>query len=66
VHIFPLEHGSQEPPLCQSCHKDRYTEYTCYGCHEHQPETVLTSHLQAGIPELEIPACITCHQEVSG
>jgi len=66
VHIFPLEHGSQEPLLCQSCHKDRYTEYTCYGCHEHQPETVLTSHLQAGIPELEIPVCITCHQEVSG
>ncbi len=66
VHTFPLEHGSKEPSLCQSCHIDRYTEYTCYGCHEHQRETVFTSHLQAGIPEVEIPACVTCHQEVSG
>lgn len=66
VHPFPLEHGSQEPSPCLSCHIDRYKDYNCYGCHEHQRETVLTSHLQAGIPEVNIPACVTCHQEVSG
>lgn len=66
VHTFSLEHGTQEPSLCQTCHIDRYTEYTCFGCHEHQRETVFASHLQAGIPDGEIPACVTCHQEVSG
>jgi hypothetical protein len=66
VHTFPLGHGSQESSPCQTCHIDRYSEYTCYGCHEHQREAVITSHLQAGIHEAEIPACAMCHQEATG
>jgi hypothetical protein len=61
AHPFPLDHGWQGETACQVCHPSTYVEYTCYGCHTHQPQPVLDSHLQQGISIEELPACTNCH-----
>jgi hypothetical protein len=60
-HAFPLDHGSAAPLSCQTCHPARYTEYTCYRCHEHQPAEILEEHLDEGISQAELPDCTRCH-----
>jgi hypothetical protein len=60
-HAFPLDHGGQGEIACQTCHLDAYVQYTCYGCHDHQPEAIRESHLRAGVTEAELPACTECH-----
>jgi hypothetical protein len=61
AHTFPLDHGEQGLIACEVCHVDRYTEYTCYGCHEHQPGEILSKHLEEGISRGELENCIACH-----
>jgi hypothetical protein len=61
VHNFPLEHGGGGEIACQVCHAQTYAEYTCYGCHDHQVEAIVASHLNAGISQAELPQCVSCH-----
>jgi predicted CXXCH cytochrome family protein len=61
THPFPLDHGAQGDQDCQVCHAQAYTEFTCYGCHDHQPEAILESHVQVGIAYEELPNCFDCH-----
>jgi len=60
-HTFPLDHGSSGDLACQSCHVDTYAEYTCYTCHEHQPEETAKKHLEEGISTEELVQCAQCH-----
>jgi hypothetical protein len=60
-HDFPLDHGESGLVACEVCHNTRYTEYTCYGCHEHQPGEILEEHLDEGISQAELVDCIACH-----
>jgi hypothetical protein len=61
IHNFPLDHGGQGQQDCKLCHTSRYTEYTCYGCHDHQPGPITESHTRAGISLEELPDCAKCH-----
>jgi predicted CXXCH cytochrome family protein len=61
IHGFPLDHGGQGEVACKTCHTGAYVNYTCYGCHEHQPEPIQESHLQAGVSLEELPDCTSCH-----
>jgi hypothetical protein len=62
LHNFPLQHGlDDQSSSCQTCHPAAYSQYTCYGCHDHQPEAIQISHLQAGISIEELPECFRCH-----
>ena len=69
LHAFPLNHGAEDgqaPATCETCHGANYVEYTCYGCHEHQPQEIEASHDQAlfdrlGVSIQELPACAACH-----
>ncbi len=46
---------------CTTCHTGGdYSRYTCYGCHEHQPDKVRREHLEEGITDFE--HCATCHR----
>jgi hypothetical protein len=61
LHTFPLDHGESGGLECQVCHPQRYTQYTCYGCHEHEPASTAAEHEGEGIPETELSACAQCH-----
>lgn len=61
IHNFPLTHGNQDGSNCETCHADSYLEYSCYNCHEHQPDAILDTHLDAGISNQILPACMDCH-----
>ena len=56
---FPLDHGGQGEIGCATCHAQTYVEYTCYGCHEHQPGQIRSEHLGEEIVKLE--DCVACH-----
>ncbi len=58
-HTFSLEHGDEGEMACQSCHLYSYVSYTCYGCHDHQPQGMLEVHAEEGIDEFE--NCAVCH-----
>ena len=60
-HEFPLDHGSQTTLACETCHPTVYAEYTCYGCHDHQPEGIREQHLELNISDQELANCIECH-----
>ncbi len=60
-HSFPLGHGSTTAFDCLTCHETTYTQYTCYGCHKHQPAQITQSHTQAGISLQDLPDCTRCH-----
>jgi hypothetical protein len=63
-HPFPVDHGAEDgnpPSDCQTCHSVNYAAYTCYGCHEHQPQEIKASHDEEGIPRQELPDCVACH-----
>lgn len=63
IHRFPLDHGGQGEIACQVCHTQTYTDYTCYGCHEHQPQPIIESHSREKISLEELPACASCHPD---
>ena len=46
---------------CTTCHVGNdYRTYTCYGCHDHQPEQIRAKHLKEGIPNFQ--NCVQCHR----
>lgn len=61
IHNFPLEHGNKGQNECQVCHLEKYIEYSCYGCHDHQPGPLEASHQKADISPQDLPNCTTCH-----
>jgi hypothetical protein len=47
---------------CATCHVGNdYRSYTCYGCHEHQPDRIGAKHIQEGIPNFQ--NCVQCHRD---
>lgn len=60
-HRFPLDHGSDAQLTCVTCHTTTYTEYSCYGCHEHNPTEIETEHLEEGVSINELADCAVCH-----
>jgi hypothetical protein len=61
MHAFPLDHGESGTTACQVCHPASYVEYTCYGCHEHQPAEIAEEHAEEGISSAEMANCTECH-----
>jgi len=56
--FFALD--SDHAAACVTCHADNdYKRYTCYGCHEHQPEKMRAKHLREGIRNID--NCVACH-----
>jgi hypothetical protein len=46
---------------CATCHLDNnYSDYTCYGCHEHSRSKIRGEHVEEGIREYE--NCVECHR----
>ncbi len=63
-HGFPLNHGVEDQNMqlqCDACHASNYRDYTCYNCHDHQPDEISKSHQAVGIMEKDLAACATCH-----
>ncbi len=61
-HTFPLNHGERGPIPCKTCHvTPNFKEYTCYGCHEHNPQTIQAKHLEEGISDFQ--DCVRCHAD---
>lgn len=58
-HTFRVDHGEQGEQACETCHRENYTEHTCYECHDHQPAEMEAFHTQEGIDRLE--PCAECH-----
>ncbi|MEO6217002.1 MAG: cytochrome c3 family protein [Sphingomonas sp.] len=50
---------------CATCHVGgNLSRYTCYGCHEHQPDQIRAKHAEEGIRNIE--NCARCHRSNSG
>jgi hypothetical protein len=50
---------------CTTCHIGGNTSrYTCFGCHEHQPDQIRARHAEEGIRNIE--NCVQCHRSASG
>lgn len=50
---------------CTTCHIGGNTSrYTCFGCHQHQPDQIRASHAEEGIRNSE--NCVQCHRSASG
>ena len=50
---------------CATCHVGGNTSrYTCFGCHEHQPDEMRAKHAEEGIQN--ITNCAACHRSSSG
>jgi hypothetical protein len=63
-HEFPLNHGLEDQVTqlqCDACHGANYLDYTCYSCHDHQPDEITQSHQAVGILEQDLPSCARCH-----
>ncbi len=58
-HAFPLDHGGEGEVECFTCHELDYVTYTCYGCHDHEPEEMRRVHLEADIRDIQ--NCAECH-----
>ena len=57
--FFVLE-GEHNAP-CATCHVNNVTSrYTCFGCHEHQPDSIRARHLREGIRDVQ--NCVSCHR----
>jgi hypothetical protein len=63
AHVFPLNHGvkKQETVPCATCHPSTFQEYTCYGCHKHEPNKMAKHHAEKGIFEPQLSSCASCH-----
>jgi len=54
---FDKDHNTE----CATCHiNNDYTNYTCYGCHEHSRSNIREEHLEEGIRDYE--NCVDCHR----
>lgn len=50
---------------CATCHIGGDTgRYTCFGCHEHQPDQIRASHAEEGIRD--VTQCASCHRSALG
>ncbi len=50
---------------CATCHTGgNFARYTCFGCHEHQPDQIRARHVEEGIRNIE--NCARCHRSGSG
>lgn len=58
-HTFLLDHGGQGKVACETCHTTTYSAHTCYGCHDHTPEQMESTHVDLDIYELA--NCAECH-----
>ena len=58
-HIFRLDHGGSGTLACKTCHTETYGQHSCYQCHDHQPDDIRQTHVQADI--LTFDTCIDCH-----
>lgn len=58
-HTFPINHGNRRGNTCNVCHPDSLKSYTCYGCHEHNPDKIRRKHLEEGISNFQ--NCVKCH-----
>ncbi|HSO78654.1 MAG TPA: class III cytochrome C family protein, partial [Chromatiaceae bacterium] len=46
---------------CATCHeRNDYSRYSCYGCHEHNPEKIRREHIEEGIRDFR--NCVECHR----
>jgi len=57
-HSFPLNHGGAGGQ-CSTCHPSSYGQYTCYGCHKHEPAKIEKKHREEGIDNFS--DCARCH-----
>jgi hypothetical protein len=57
-HSFPLNHAGAGGS-CSTCHPSSYGQYTCYGCHKHDPAKIEKKHREEGIPDFS--DCVRCH-----
>jgi hypothetical protein len=56
---------SNHAVACATCHVGSdYRTFTCYGCHEHQPERIRADHAEEGIGNIE--NCVRCHRSANG
>jgi hypothetical protein len=62
-HQFPINHGNQLEADCELCHSAIYQEYTCFECHDHQPEAIRKDHLEVGVAADELYECVLCHED---
>ncbi len=61
--FFVLD-GDHNAP-CATCHVNNDTSrYTCYGCHEHQPDRIAAKHIREGIRDFQ--NCVACHRSAHG
>ena len=58
-HTFPIDHGEGGPSDCRTCHPDSLKAYTCYSCHEHEPNRIASKHREEGISDFQ--DCARCH-----
>ena len=59
AHIFHFDHGESGVSDCRMCHPSNLMEYTCYECHEHDPQEIASKHQEEGIFDFE--NCMECH-----
>jgi hypothetical protein len=61
---FFLLEGPHATP-CATCHINNDTSrFTCFGCHEHQPNAIKARHVREGI--LNFENCAQCHRSTRG
>ena len=62
--LFRLE--GDHRVACVTCHTGgNLTRYTCYGCHEHQPDRILAEHREEGVRG-GLDNCVRCHRSANG
>jgi hypothetical protein len=59
-HAKSFRFDRNHPADCATCHPAGLEEYTCYGCHEHEPLEMERKHAEEGIKDFE--ACAECHR----
>ena len=60
-HTFPLNHGADKESDCATCHSGPYQVYTCYTCHDHQPQEIQKSHARLNLDQASLDDCVACH-----
>jgi hypothetical protein len=67
-HSFPIDHGTGRKNECKTCHPTGYKQYTCFNCHEHEPNAMLRLHRrETKARDLEaLRDCVKCHKNGGG
>ncbi|WP_353218436.1 cytochrome c3 family protein [Sandarakinorhabdus sp.] len=62
--LFRLD--GEHAVACATCHTGgNLKQYSCYGCHAHQPAQVLAEHREEGVRG-NIDKCARCHRSAEG